>query len=309
MRIAIWVKAKEITKLDYATLREVLQLSKMKKLEEISKNLSTLLTWLRTRLSLSLLMKVKINIDTSRMSFNIFDFVSNMFFFDSSYLIAMLLSATKVRKRMHFDMIEIVDSFCQLWHVNCWTSSIRICSFDFAIYSNENLIISSNFVQFRELKFDRIIFFDRDHKSTSFTKRRVIIFVQQVIVKSSLNIVFTRNSHELMLVEDDIIELKFSKLLWCDHIVIERSFESIKQTSKIRWVYNSVSRQLRFVNQLRALREKLELEYYERKILTQKLQARITLISLTCFIDDFDFYKNMYKTLTRIYFTLANITL
>jgi len=45
-----------------------------------------------------------------------------------------------------------------------------------------------------------------------------------------------------MLVKDNIIKLEFLKILKSNYIIIERSFELIKQSLKIQQVYNCVLR-------------------------------------------------------------------
>lgn len=179
---------------------------------------------------------------------NIFEFATNMFHFDSHYLIAMLLSASKVRKRMHWDIIIIVDSSFQLWYVNCWFSNIKTCFLDYASYSDERSIFSFDFVQFRNLKFDRITFFDRNDRTTSLTKRHIILFVQEIQIKSSLDRINAHNLYELILVEDDLIKLKSWEVSRANHIAIERNFESTKKTLRIRRVFNRKSNTFRLIN-------------------------------------------------------------
>lgn len=149
--IAIWCEMKDITRLDYASLREVLKLKDISIEHELSQTLSTLLSWSKHRLSLSSLQKFKISIKMNTMSSNIVEATTNMYHINFQYLVAMLLSAFKSQERMHFDMTNIVDCSSQLWHANCWASSIRTCSTNYAIYVNDIFIFSSNFVRFWNL--------------------------------------------------------------------------------------------------------------------------------------------------------------
>lgn len=109
--IIIWCEIKEITRLDYAFLREVLKLEDINIEKELSQRLSILLSWSRQRLSLSSLLKAKVSIKINIMSSNTFDSSTNMYHFDSRFLVVMLLNVFKIQERMHFDMIDIVDSF------------------------------------------------------------------------------------------------------------------------------------------------------------------------------------------------------
>ncbi len=42
-----------------------------------------------------------------------------MYHFDFHILIVMLLSTWDVKKKMHFEIINIVKSLSQLWHAEC----------------------------------------------------------------------------------------------------------------------------------------------------------------------------------------------
>lgn len=207
---------------------------------------------------------------------------------------------------MHFDMTNIVESSSQLWYNNCWIFSIRICSSDFASYNDDHSIILSNFVRFWNLSFDRIISFDRDRRLESRTKNKIILFVQRIW---SLFVIDKRNSHDLILLKNDIVELEFSIVERTSYMIIERIFEFVSQTFKIRRVYNRDFQKFRFVNQLRALKKELEVKYYDRKTFVKKLHVNVLSLLFTCFIDDFDLYRNMYRNLCDIYFTSTTLSL
>ena len=52
LKLTIWIEIKDITRQNYATLREILSLFTMSEMNDFSQSLSTLLSWKRTKLSL-----------------------------------------------------------------------------------------------------------------------------------------------------------------------------------------------------------------------------------------------------------------
>jgi len=116
-------------------------------------------------------------------------------------------------------------------------------------------------VQFRELKFDRVIFFDCNYKSTLLTKKQIILFVQQVIAKLSLKIISNRNSYKLMLIKNNIIELELSNRLIASNRLIE--FESINRLKS--WQFEST-----------------QLESLDNSISKVEIENRFEKIDLNC---------------------------
>lgn len=90
-----------------------------------------------------------------------------MYHIDPRYLVVMLLSTSKTRGRVHFGMADIVDSPSQLGHANCWASSIRTCSSDYAVYADGDTIFPPDFVRFWGLRFGRVLSFGRDGRPMS----------------------------------------------------------------------------------------------------------------------------------------------
>ena len=306
LRLTIWAEIKNITKQNYAILKKILSLFTMSKMNDFSQSLSILFSWKKTKLSLSSLLKFKIFIKFSKMLSNIYEFHVDMYHIDSRYIVVSLLNVSEINKKMHFDMTNIVKNFFQFWHSNCWIFNIRICFSNFASYDDDNFIIFSDFVRFWNLTFDRVISFDRDRRRQSRTKNKIIFFVQRVW---SLFAIDQRNCHDLILLKNDIVDFEFSIVERASYMTIKRIFEFVFQIFKIRRVYNRDSQKSRFVNQFRALRKKLEMKYYDREILVKKFHVNVLFLLFTCFIDDFDLYRNMYRNLCDIYFTSTTLNL
>lgn len=171
---------------------------------------------------------------------------------------------------------------------------------------NFTSIILSDFVKFDELKFDRVIFFERDQKQHLIIKNQVLLQVQQIVVKSTINRI---SSHELILIKDNVIELQFHQVSQAEKMHIQWFFETSIEDAEIKWVYNQKTKQFRFVDQFKALQDELEQEYYDCQHIINFLKFDVQSMSLTCFIDDFDLYHNMYQALSEIYLTSSTLTL
>ena len=63
------------------------------------------------------------------------------------------------------------------------------------------------------------------------------------------------------------------------------------------------------MNQLFALRSEFEIKYYDRNAIVKKLQIDVLFILYTLFIDNFEFYRNMYRSLCDIYLTFIILNL
>ena len=113
----------------------------------------------------------------------------------------------------------------------------------------------------------------------------------------------------MILLKNDIVEFEFSIVERTSYIIIERIFEFVFQIFKIRRVCNRDFRKFRFVNQFRVLKKKFEMKYYDREIFVKKFHVNVLFLFFTCFIDDFDFYRNIYRNLCDIYFTSITLNL
>ena len=55
------------------------------------------------------------------------------------------------------------------------------------------------------------------------------------------------------------------------------------------------------MNQLFTLKNEFEIKYYDRNAIVKKLQIDVIFISYTLFIDDFELYRNMYRSFCDIH--------
>ena len=178
--MTFWCELKKITRKNYVTLRQILTLQQISEVNEFFKFFSILIFWNRKRLFILFLNKAKISIKSSKMLSNTYENFVDMFHLNSRYIITSILSISSIKTRMHFDMTNIVNNVTKLWQNHVWTFSIKICSKNYAQYNIEKLIIFSNFIRFWSLNFDKVIFFNKNRKSTSRTTEKIILFVQQI---------------------------------------------------------------------------------------------------------------------------------
>lgn len=60
---------------------------------------------------------------------------------------------------------------------------------------------------------------------------------------------------------------------------------------------------------LSTIKEELKIETYERDHLTKIFEFDVVSMSLMFFTNDFDLYRNMYRSLSKIYLTIVDQTL
>ena len=92
------------------------------------------------------------------------------YWYELVHFIQTILSTIKLREKMHFDMIQIVDEFTELWHSRVWNFFIRFTSDDICYTSNHNIIIFEDILSIVSTldtcryQYERVIFIDRDYR-------------------------------------------------------------------------------------------------------------------------------------------------
>ncbi len=78
----------------------------------------------------------------------------------------------------------------------------------------------------------------------------------------------------------------------------------------IRCIFNIRKLMLRSINLLSSIREELKLTTFEHQYLIKSFQRdKCILLSLLCFIDAFELYCNMYRSLLEVYMIFASLTI
>lgn len=119
-----------------------------------------------------------------------------LYWFDSAHLFKMILQSTEFLLKMHVSMTHYVNKSKELWHSLSWETFIHVYSSDFARYSNESLIFSSDVVYYRCLKshcicersnhMRRVFIFERDHTKQTVNANKVLLQIQSLIRMSEL---------------------------------------------------------------------------------------------------------------------------
>jgi len=156
------------------------------------------------------------------------------------------------------------------------------------------------------------LFFERNQRAISNKLSKIVLKIQKIVAKFNLSSISTsiaQDSHKLVLVENKIIEILVKNIIKISNIAFERIFEIVFANVKIRKIYNINLKKFRSIDKLTIIRVELEIEYYSKDTLIQKLRFDIKLLSFIYFIDDFELYKNIYRTLTKIYLTSTLLNL
>ena len=69
----------------------------------------------------------------------------------------------------------------------------------------------------------------------------------------------------------------------------------------INFVYNFVRKNIRSIHKLLSIRAKLKLRAFSRNYLRSQLKHDVISLSFIVFVDEFEFYRNMYKFFTEMY--------
>ena len=115
----------------------------------------------------------------------------------------------------------------------------------------------------------------------------------------------------MILIKNNVIELKFKQISYMKYMIIQRIFEKINRKINvlIKIIFNRQRQKYRFVNQLIIIKKELKIQYYERVKIIKILKSNILSLSFIYFINDFDLYRNIYRNLIDIYFTISTLTL
>ena len=314
--MGMWCEAKGITREDYTSLREVLNLSQPGFEDVLPTRLSTLLEWCRGRLPIPTLHKVQVPVLTKKQPSRTSGNTASLYYLDPRVLCALILSTHDVRSRVYFGMAQIVESPKELWQSKAWGSSIRTCGADYAKYSNGSPIFPSDFIEYGNPmlpSLGRVVFVGRDCRQTP-TKGSILLRIQRVARCFPPSI-----PEEYTVVEDWIEEIAVFSVIQRVIIDVQRYHDSqldsviapspVPSRAFLQSVFSLKRNELRSALKLSAIRGELEIEAYGRDQLTKILESDVVSMPLMFFTDDFGLYRNMYRSLSGIYLTIAGQTL
>jgi hypothetical protein len=295
-------------------------------MKKLFRRLNTLHIWCKRRLSLSLIQKIVIAVKKTKQFTKIKKSNEfNIYFFDLKILIVTILSSTWTNV-FHTDMMNIINKSSEYWHSNAWNSFIRTCSQDYIRYLNDTSLISFDFVHYRcnDLECtmshkDQMIFFDRDRRSNSTTIDKTFVKIKLVKIVDEMMrfdqfFSFSRfqiSDDELLLIKNENDWIESSKIITRNNdICIDRNdIDYVTQNSmtrrSIKYVSNMNIKNMKSVDQLCFLRDELKILTFDKNFLFSQLLQDIESCLFVLFVNVFDLYKNMYKSLIEMYAMFA----
>ena len=331
LALELWCEDIGISRTQYNSLRNILRmLESHSELNKLSESYVTLKNHINRQLSLLQMRKKIISLRSEKMTTATKNRKStesekiptkNLIFFDLKNVFQSFLSSAKYRQKMHVEMTHFVDVSCELWHSHFWAFSIRITSDEFAHYSNSKSIFSSDFVYFDEKqRIEKIYEIKRNFRSTSHlqSSKLIIVRIQKAILAKTSQIdAFLFENQELLLTIKihDVIESDVLRHI--ENVILNYSFEDSKINNRIvesgfesflikRVLKNS---KLRLICHISSLRAELKIKKFTRDHFVKNFDRQTCIfVSLLIFIDDFELYRNSYRTLMRIYVIVAALT-
>jgi hypothetical protein len=258
-------------------------------------------------------------------------------FFDPVPYFTTLLSAPSIIDRVHFGMAGLVDCPKEFWHLNSWASSIRAAGNDHA-HHNDAPLFPSDFIDFvcgdtpcscnnGRPHFGRVHSVWRDHWTNSRHRGEVVIRVQRILSSQSHPRLFQHAAsrvkkammpNELIFMEDSVKEIpernvrgrregfrmdsRFDNGIGSARRLDNQPYEN----GFIRRIFNAKSDTIRSTCQSSPLKGELEIEEFTREFLEEKAPSMWSL-PLVCFRDGFGVYRNMYRSLTGVYMSIAGM--
>lgn len=237
--MGLWAEECGLSRSSYNALQEVLRLLEPnQETGQLPESVQTLKKWAKAEMPLLQLRKKSIplipeKMATSRQAHTDSSLPrEDLYFFDPKVLFSMFLGSD-IAKKMHKGFAHFVDTPTEIWHGNCWASSIRMTSGNFAHYSQDSTpIYPSDFARYSCPQSDcdcrhvgryhlgRVVAVGRDYHSTCQSKGAVTIKMQKVLRRIDLLQDFLTVisppvlENELFLLEDAILYLPESSVMF-----------------------------------------------------------------------------------------------
>ena len=266
-----------------------------------------------------------------------FVFTKDLCFFDARLLFVKFIFFAEIQIKLHFEFEHFTESFIELWHFEFWTSFIR-ATFDQYVHLEQNSIFSLNFIVFKcsmincqcqiqssYIHSDRVSEIDLNYRKSIVHSSVVTLKMQKILQLADISVVLVSfmKTSKFIIVENQFFyfqEEQMSAFIKDVHLnyfffnrVQNQNQQSIRRSDHlfVRRVYNSDMKVLRSLCQTHFIREELKLSIYTRQHFVQNFDkskfssVRCVSLSLLTFIDEFELYCNMYKTLMSMYVMFA----
>ncbi|KAI9688924.1 MAG: hypothetical protein M1820_010214 [Bogoriella megaspora] len=335
--MALFIESAGLSRKQYQQFRSaMLLLTDISRIQNLPRRLDTLKNSLRAQLPLLKMRQKDITLDVNKIPTRVSS-SGTVFSIDPAHLFRTILLTPRIRAKMHFGMAILVENQTELWHSNSWASSIRTTSGDFAHFTTGEPVFPSDIVLYKcndmhcgclsRSHAARICAVMRDHTVDAIKSKeegRIILYAQKLLSEAELpsDIYHTVEAEslqppktEIFIVEDQEIQLTESSLLsrgadvYIDYeFGTDRTSNSHKSRIVLRRILNMGSKSTRPINLSSPIRGELEIQHFGRSNLVEQFKPGCLSLPLICFIDDFGVYRNMYRSLTGIYLTLASMT-
>ena len=158
----------------------------------------------------------------------------------------------------------------------------------------------------------KIIFIDKNHRSKTRIVNKIIVIVmiitaKQILTKrkmTTIKNIFDDDLRKRFVFENVIVKIYSNNIIFhvdVDLIYFDDDENVINEKSHIKKMLNIVYKSVRSIRKLISTKNEFEIEMYNKKYFESIFTKEIMSFSFFLFIDDFEVYRNMYKTLKAFY--------
>ena len=340
--LGLWCEEAGISRVQYTSLLEILRMPELpQKVPTLPKCLSTLKKQTAATLPLLAMRKRSIPLQHTQQSRQKTE--EDLIFFDPVHLFKSVV-ASNIANTLHIGLGEFHDAHQQdeLFKSNCWRSSIRTTSGEFAHYPSGQPVFPSDFTTFRCSQRPpycnkcstndfghrgRVLGVGRDYRAAAIEpKGQVIIQMQEVLHPDEVAVVLDPPAipNEHILSWDTVFYCTEADIQQRFDVVLDYTFHNDKLEARPAQQYPPNTHIIRRILDSgvqppaitplclnHPIRGELEIQAFGRDHLlqldSQRSNRRTFSLPLLTFIDGFGLYRNTYRTLMGVYFIFAGL--
>ena len=336
----LWCQKIDIFKNQYSNLKKILRMLKFhQKFNRLSTNYDSLRRRIKEWLSQFQLRRILIFLNVSKMSSlteRKKQYTTNekmkkyFYFFDFVDLFQKTLTSS-ITKKMHFDFDEFRTHSVEFWHFSIWISSIKTISENFVRYRNDDSLFLFDWISYScdsdsdndNIHLSRMIEIDFDYRDDiANTKRKKFKLKTQLTYWNHEILIHLFDSqffssHEIMLLKNFIffdesaifdrqanIEMKYNNAFLSQSNITFNVFICRSLLNKKKW--------LQFFAYFALSKVELKLNIYDRNYFANHFNTandnKCFFLSYFLFFDDFDLYRNFYRSLMNVYLQFASFS-
>ncbi|OAF59083.1 hypothetical protein VC83_04343 [Pseudogymnoascus destructans] len=250
------------------------------------------------------------------------------YWFEAAPLVTRILSANSITKGLWNGFGSFTDTPNEFWESDSWLCSLRTTSGVQVTFADGSPIICSDFVQYKSaergsIRIGRVYGIGFDKRSAPIEKNGIIIKIQKVYsamelppkaqdIRSQLSIPLSQS--EKLISEDEFEFVPVHCLIQRLEYTMDYKFENgipgqadhlFEPESQVRRILNLANDEIRPAAQSHPHVAELELKAYGRKWILEALKQGFISLPFIEFIDGFGIWRNMYRSLTGVYISLA----